>query len=126
MAIKRRPLGLEILGDRQARLDRRRLERLQNETRDQRVERRRLQRLTERLAVAALHLRADVAGGMAVVVVMRQHRSAQRPQITAPEKRASGPHRPAFKTSASSARGGRSPVPGRLGSCLRLWTVRMP
>ena len=98
MAIERRALGLEVVGERQARLDRRRLERLQDETRDQRVERRSRQRLTERLAVAALHLRADVAGGMAVVVVLRQHaQTAAAADQHAREKRASSPHRPAAR-----------------------------
>ncbi len=98
MAIERRAFGLEGVGERQARLERRRLERLQNEARDQSVERRTFQRLTERLAVIALHLRADVAGGMAVVIVLRQHaQTATAADQHAREKRASVPHRPAAR-----------------------------
>jgi hypothetical protein len=98
MPVERRALGLKILDERQARLDRRRLQRLQNETRDQRVERRGLQRLTKRLAIAALHLRTDVAGRMAVVVVLRQHaQTAAAADQQAGEKRASRLRRPAAR-----------------------------
>src|SRR5208337_1344522 len=76
MAIERRALGLEILGERQARLDRSRRHRVEHETRNQRIQWLSLQRLAVGIAVAALHRLAGVARRMAVVVVLREHTQA--------------------------------------------------
>ena len=92
MPVERAALDLEVLDKRQPRLDRRRLQPFQNEARNQGVERRGLQRLTERPAIATLHLRADVASRMAVVVVLRQHAQTAAAADQQPgEERASRP-----------------------------------